>query len=437
MFNRQSIHIAMLMWGFIFSVIAALCMFMSYNFDREKRKRMIWMQICTAGLLVSDSLAWAFRGYPGEVGYYMVRISNFLVFLLSDVLLFLFHSYICCYLFEEKKEKENVLVRSVYLLSLLAQILVIFSQFTDLYYYFDDANFYHRNTWNSLSFALPMLGMIVDLILIIRRRKMVSYTMLVAMISYIFLPLIMLIVQIFYYGVSLINIGISISMILMFVVCMMEQNQNLAKKENEAAELRISLLMSQIAPHFIYNALTVIQRLCVKDPTVAQKTVKDFARYLRGNLDSLEQKQPISFDKELEHVKSYLNIEKERFGERLHIQYDIREVDFLIPALTLQVVVENAVKHGICRKEEGGTITITTQRKQKTVSVIVQDDGVGFDPDEVKKDGKTHVGIQNAKARLHNMCGGMLKITSESGKGTTAVIELIQEGSKYEDSDCR
>lgn len=428
MFNRQSLHIAMLMWGCIFSLITALCMFMSRNFDREKRKRMIWMQLSTAILLGCDAFAWGFRGYPGRLGNYMVHISNFVVFFMSDVILLVFHSYVCCCLLEDKKDKERILVRAVYLIASVGMILVILSQFTHWYYYFDSSNIYHRNTWHSFSIIVPMLGMVVDLILIIRDRARISVSMFVSMISYIFLPMILAVIQIFYYGVSLSNIGICISMILMFVVAMIEQNQNLAKKENEAAELRISLLMSQIAPHFIYNALTTIQRLCVKDPETAQKTITDFSTYLRGNLDSLEQKEPISFEKELEHVTSYLNIEKKRFGERVRIQYDIQETHFLIPALTLQLIVENAVKHGICRKEEGGTVTISTERKQKNIYVIVQDDGVGFDLKAVKKDGRSHVGIQNVRARLHTMCGGKLEIMSTPGKGTIAVIELPQKG---------
>lgn len=428
MFNRQSIHIAMLLWGVIFCLIAALCMLMSKNFDKEKRKRMIRMLICTAVLLGSDAFAWGYRGYPGEIGYYMVRISNFLVFFCSDLILLLFHSYVCCYLFEGKEKKRSPAVQSVYGITILGMILVIISQFTDLYYYFDAANIYHRNTWHFISFAIPMVGMIVDLVLMISHRANLSRAMFVALVSYVLLPLLFVGVQMFYYGLSLINIAISISMILMFVVTMMEQNENLAKKENEAAELRISLLLSQIAPHFVYNTLTTIQRLCVKDPLMAQETVSDFAIYLRGNLDSLHQKEPIPFEKEMEHVKGYLGIEKKRFGERVQICYDIKEEDFVIPPLTIQPIVENAIKHGICRKPEGGTVTISTEQKQKMVYITVQDDGVGFDRDVVKKDGRNHVGIQNVAARLKNICNGSLDIDSQPGKGTMVVITLPQKG---------
>ena len=148
MFNRQSLHIAMLVWGLIFCLIAVICMVMSTNFDRKKRRGMIAMQLCTAVLLGSDALAWGFRGYPGEIGFYMVRISNFIVFLLSDLILALFHGYMCFHLTEEDRRKSKVAVRSVYVITGIAMILVVLSQFTNWYYYFDASNFYHRNRWH-------------------------------------------------------------------------------------------------------------------------------------------------------------------------------------------------------------------------------------------------------------------------------------------------
>lgn len=159
MFNRQSIHIAMLLWGTIFCCIAALCLFMSKNFDREKRKWLLMMQVACAVLLFNDALAWNYRGDISQTGWYLVRISNFMVFLFSDLLLLLYHGYVCVCLFKD-----------------------------------------------------------------------------------------------------------------------------------EALDLKIAILMSQIAPHFIYNTLSAIQALCEIDPMKAKETVEEFALYLRGNLNSLTEK---------------------------------------------------------------------------------------------------------------------------------------------------
>lgn len=428
MFNRQSIHIALLMWGCIFCLIAALCMVMSKNFDREKRKWLLAMQLSGAILLCSDAVAWAFRGYPGTVGYWTVRISNFLVFLFGNIMLSAYHGYVCCYLFtKEERKKHAVRIKLVYLIAVVGMLLVVLSQFTNLYYYIDAQNYYHRNPAYPVSSLIPMCGAAVELISLIQYRRNVSREIFVSLVSYMILPVVAVIVQLFYYGISLINIAISISIILMFVSATAEQNKELAKRQEEASDLRVSLMLSQIKPHFIYNTLTTIQRLCVKDPKMAQETVEEFATYLRGNLGSLDRKTPIPFENELEHVRCYLAIEQKRFGDRVKVVYDIREENFMIPALTLQPIVENAVKHGLCKKDEGGTIWIRTDQKTDVVCITVTDNGVGFDPKHIGTDGKPHIGINNVKNRLQNMCGGTLTIESTPGKGTIVMITLPQK----------
>lgn len=430
MFNRQSIHIALLLWGCIFCLIAAFCVFMSRNFDREKRKWLLHMQLASAILLLSDVFAWGYRGRGEMLGYYIVRISNFLVFLMSDVLLILFHGYVCCYIFEKDapiSRKNRIAKRIGYLIAGSAAIMVIISQFTHLYYYIDSNNFYHRNAGYVISVLLPVCGMCIDLVLIIQNRKKIGRQAEISLISYIVLPVLAGIGLIFYYGISLTNIAISISMVFMFISAMTEQNMNLAKKEQEAADLKISLLISQIAPHFVYNTLATIQGLCEVDPEAAKETVQNFAVYLRGNLNALSQKEMISFSQELEHVKCYLLIEKKRFDERVNMEFDIEVKDFRIPALTLQPIVENAVKHGLCKKEEGGIVKISTRNYENEIRIVVEDNGAGFDAKKLQYNDGTHVGIMNVKSRLKSVCGGRLEIKSTIGGGTVVTIILPQK----------
>lgn len=325
-------------------------MFMSKNFDKTKRELLLAQLINCSLLMFADALAWEFRGAPGTVSYSIVRISNFMVFFLSDSLLFFYHRYVCECLFPDKKEMPKRRVAAVYGIAVLGMALVVASQFLHFYYYIDAHNFYHRNFLHPLSMILPILGMIIDFTLVFGARKKISRQIFISLISYMVLPLMAMIFQTFYYGISLVNIAISISMIFMFLSAMIEQNQNLARKEKEAADLRISIMLSQIAPHFIYNTLTSIQQMCENDPKQAEETVGEFAEYLRGNLDSLGNREPVPFERELNHVKSYLAIEKKRFGSRVNVEYDIQDDEFLIPALTLQPMVENAVKHGLCKK---------------------------------------------------------------------------------------
>lgn len=427
MFDRTSLHVALLLWGFIFSLIAALCMFMSKNFDKTKRKLLLALLLNCSLLLFGDALAWEFRGTPGTVAYYVVKISNFAVFFLSDSLLFFYHTYLCVCLFRGKKQIPRQRIIMVYGIAIIGMALVIASQFLNFYYYIDAHNFYHRNFLHPLSMFLPILGMIIDFSFVFQWRREISRQLFISLVSYMVLPLLAMILQTFYYGISLVNIAISISMILLFVVAMIEQNQNLAQKEKEAADLRISIMISQITPHFIYNTLTSIQQLCDTDPKQAEETVGEFAEYLRGNLESLGLDRPVPFERELNHVKSYLAIEKKRFGDRVKTAYNIQEEEFLIPSLTLQPMVENAVKHGLCKKKGGGTVCISTKRDGDYVQIVIQDDGAGFDVNRKMDDGRVHVGIQNVRTRLKDMCDGTLEVSSTPGKGTQVVITLPQK----------
>lgn len=199
------------------------------------------------------------------------------------------------------------------------------------------------------------------------------------------------------------------------------------KMQYEMLQMQISLMTSQIQPHFLYNSLTSIAQLCEKNPSKAKYATIDFADYLRRNMLTLKEKSPVPFESELKHLKTYISLEKMRFGDELNVVYNIKATGFYIPALTVQPLVENAVKHGVGMKEEGGTVRISSYESETHFIVEVNDDGVGFDTSRVTDDGKTHIGMMNVRNRLESMCSGTLKITSEKGKGTKAVIKIPKE----------
>lgn len=192
--------------------------------------------------------------------------------------------------------------------------------------------------------------------------------------------------------------------------------------QKELYEAKVQVMVSQIRPHFMYNALSSIAMLCKLKPDVAYEATIKFSDYLRGNMDSLKQTTPVPFKKELEHLEKYLYIEKLRFGKKLNIEYDIQAEDFDLPLLSIQPLVENAVKHGVGMKEDGGTVTIATRETDTDYEIIVSDDGVGFDTNEVKNDGRSHIGMENTRRRLKDMCNAEVNITSVVGEGTTARI---------------
>ena len=195
--------------------------------------------------------------------------------------------------------------------------------------------------------------------------------------------------------------------------------------EAELKESRISIMLSQIQPHFIYNTLGTIERMCLKDPKKAFDLVRNFSLYLRGNFSELNSVTPIRFAEELKHVEYYVNIERVRFPD-MRIEYDVEATEFVLPALSVQPLVENAIKHGLMRLETGGTVKIHSYETPTHFCVEVTDDGVGFDTD-VPIDEKKHVGMRNIRGRLKAMVDGELIIESRSGVGTKAVIMIPKE----------
>lgn len=249
MFSNALVQVGLLFGGCLFCLVIALCMYLSNNFDSKKRKWLLLMQLFTALLLFSDAFAYIFRGYPGNVGCYIVHISNFMVFILSDVVMFFFNVYVCSYLFANGEWKNIHRTKCVSYICAIGIALVIFSQFTNLYYYFDADNFYHRNTGYIISLMIPVAGMLIDLSLLIQFRKNIRKKIFISMLSYIVLPLVAAAVQTFWYGVSLINLSIGIAMIFMYIASTGEQNwemYQLLKKKTEIEErLSISMTLNQ------------------------------------------------------------------------------------------------------------------------------------------------------------------------------------------------
>lgn len=197
--------------------------------------------------------------------------------------------------------------------------------------------------------------------------------------------------------------------------------------ETELKDTSIAVMISQIQPHFLYNSLNSIAELCVVDPSRAEKATIEFARYLRGNMNALNEKKAIEFEDELKHLNHYIELEKLRYGNNLEFVYDIKSKGFALPALTVQPLVENAVNHGIRYHKMKGKVTISSFEDGRNYYVSIADNGVGFDPNKAPDDDRKHIGISNVKYRLEVMCGGRLDIDSEIGKGTTVTVVLPKE----------
>ena len=193
----------------------------------------------------------------------------------------------------------------------------------------------------------------------------------------------------------------------------------------QLTESRISTMMSQIRPHFIYNTLGSIEQLCSLDPHKAGELVHNFAKYLRGNFGELDNPKPILMSQEMEHVRHYISIENVRFPD-MTFSFEMKSHDFHIPALTVQPIVENAIKHGLMKLPRGGAIRVVSYETDTHFCIRVEDNGAGFDTNELLEDRK-HVGLRNIRERLKVMVNGKLEIESEVGVGTKVLITIPKE----------
>lgn len=244
--DEKVLQVAILIWGCAFCAIAALCIFLSSNYDREKRRYLILMESFASLLLLMDAMAHIFSGYPGVPGNVMVRISSFLVFLLSDVVLLCFHIYVCVYLFSKRERRTLKRVKAGYVIAAAGVAFVVISQFTHWYYYIDGDNCYHRAPLYIMSILFSAAGLLIDLTLLLQYKKRVSRKLLFSMLSCIVLPAVAAAVQVFRYGMSLIDFSVGISMIIMFIVTMTELNQEMYQLISREGKIKERLEIATI-----------------------------------------------------------------------------------------------------------------------------------------------------------------------------------------------
>lgn len=205
-----------------------------------------------------------------------------------------------------------------------------------------------------------------------------------------------------------------------------DRGTKIVKYEAEIMEQRVSLMVARIEPDFLDESLESIMNM-EGNPRETRNAIDQFRKYLRENVNTISQKTPIPFETELAHVESYVRLEKLRFKNKLEVLFDISDRDFRLPAMTLQMLVENAIKHGITQKESGGTVKIRTELVADHHVITVSDDGVGFDVSKTSTEPGSHIGLNNLSSRVESMMGGTFEIESEIGKGTVARV-LIPKG---------
>ncbi len=419
------VNIALELFGAAISFIIIICSAFR-EYEKSKLDKIFIMLLAGNTLvLLSDAVAILLKGNPATLVSIFIRVANFCVFSFGYIFLAIFTEYLVLYI-ERKAKISKRIVYIIWTLCAIAVFMVVISQFNHMFYDFDKNNVYIRGDWFWMSQIFGIVSMLINATIIVKYRKVFTRQEFVFFMIYVILPIMAMIIQIKVYGLALLYIATTFSVLIIYIGVQSDQARQLKQKEAELTESNIKLMLSQIQPHFLYNSLSAIDRLCY-DNKQAHEAIIAFSRYLRANMDSLTQKDMIFFSKELEHTKHYLWLEQLRFEDNLEVVYDLKVQDFMLPVLTLQPIVENAVRHGIIRKKFGGTITIKTQEKDNAYVITVSDDGKGFDTEKIKSDGKNHVGIFNVRERIAAVCNGRLEIESLPDKGTIVTITIPKE----------
>lgn len=230
-------------------------------------------------------------------------------------------------------------------------------------------------------------------------------------------------------GVGLPSFFYAVSLQLLSQILQYDERRELQDREEQLDVRQARLLAEQMQPHFIFNSLSTIEALCVIDPEAAAQCVDDFAGYLRGNIDAMTLEDPIPFGKELEHIKQYVALERADPGRQFDMVYELNTTDFVLPALTVQPIVENAIKHGaLTRRDGSGRVLLRTEELGEMIRIVVEDNGLGEKPEE-KQAEHVKVGMKNVEYRLSRQCGGTFHIRYGEN-GARAVITIPKNRSR-------
>lgn len=205
----------------------------------------------------------------------------------------------------------------------------------------------------------------------------------------------------------------------------------LMESMEETVQNELAFLQAQIKPHFIYNAINIIISFCYTDGERAAKLLTNFSRYLRLTFDVDKQSERVPLRREIDMIKAYMEIEQARFGDTIRIEYDIEEslLDRQIPPLIIQPLVENAIRHGLRKKEGGGLVTVSVHNPGGAFTIVVKDNGIGIPPglaDRLKNPGRNRegVGLVNVNRRVGRWKNARMELAGKEGAGTVVTITV-------------
>lgn len=408
----------------IISLYLIIAVFVSGNLNRKINKYFFLMVLFNLIGSTSNFVLGCFIYFADYTPPFLFYALDYIGFTAPGFQTFAFSLYIHEYL----KKKTRMSLKLVYISGFftIAHVILMAVAFVNNKIILFENGVYMLSGSFWLWFIFPGLSFIAFIIAAIKYIKNFSLKERFAIFIYLILPIVFNILDMLYTDIYFGYFFSTFSMFIIYASIQVELKWQIERKESELTENRIAIMQSQIQPHFLYNSLNAISDLCY-DNQEANRALLSFSSYLRTNMDSLTDRGLILFENELKHTECYLYLEKLRFTNRLKVIYDIQATDFLLPTLTLQPIVENAVRHGVSQKLKGGTVTIKTEELSDKYLIKVIDDGVGFNHVKTLDRKTSHVGLINVKNRLAAMCGGSIIIDSGVEEGTAVTIEIPKE----------
>ena len=412
------VNIALDAFALVVTLIIFVACINEYSNRKIGSKHFLFLQSAVVIALISDMVGWLGEGRPALS--VMTLISNTVASCACHIAIISFMAYLIASLYANSRAARCVLTM-FRVMCILSLIICIGNAFWGYAYSVNEQGHWHCTEITGMGLVylfFPILSFFAIILLTFFAKSSTKINRAVFFVYTLF-PVAGVIIDYVFHGISLTYAGFAVSILAIYTSIYLTRQKQLEAQRN-------ALMLSQINPHFVYNTLSTIAAMCDTSPKQAQYLTIDFSQYLRRNIGTLTSEELIPFEQEMDHVACYLKIEKARFRERLNVIYSINCKDFKLPPLTIQPLVENAIKHGITKKAEGGTVRITTYEKELNYIVEIIDDGVGFDAESAE----LHVGLANVRGRIATMCKGELTVKSTVGVGTRITVEIPKERKK-------
>ena len=315
---------------------------------------------------------------------------------------------------------ESVLISTLMPLPTILILHTCKEKLTNIFYIISSDGIFYRTSWFPLMVAPLVLIMLLNIASLIHRRRKLSKRYIIALLIYMIPLTIFVIIHAFIDIEMVLFLGVGICALSMYSLIVSDYIMQIIRQEREIAHQRASVMALQMRPHFIYNTMMSIYYLCKQDADKAQQVTLDFTSYLRKNFTAIASEELVPFKDELEHARAYLAVEQAQHEDMLYVDYDTLHTDFSVPSLTLQPLVENAVKHSLDPNGDPLHIYVRTQQTDKASAIIVENNGLDYQP---SNDNEPHIALANIRQRLRMMCKGELTIATREGGGT--IVKVI------------